>query len=67
MVLFERLDSPAGLGDDHLGAVLVELLPQLLVLQGHLGGGDGGDGGGDSGDAIKKLLWISSLWERGGS
>ena len=30
------LDSPAGLGDDHLGAVPVELLPQLLVLKGHL-------------------------------
>ena len=30
------LDSPARLGDDHLCAVPVELLPQLLVLQGHL-------------------------------
>ena len=28
---------PAGLGDNHLCAVLVELLPELLVLQGHLG------------------------------
>ena len=29
--------SPARLGDHHLGAVGVELSPQVLVLQGHLG------------------------------
>ena len=28
---------PSGFGDDHLCAILVELLPQLLVLEGHLG------------------------------
>ena len=28
---------PPGLGDDHLGAQLVELVPQLLGLQRHLG------------------------------
>ena len=29
--------SPARLGDHHLGAVGVELSPQVLMLQGHLG------------------------------
>ena len=29
--------SPARLGDHHLGAVSVELSPQVLMLQGHLG------------------------------
>ena len=29
--------SPARLGDHHLGAVSVELGPQVLMLQGHLG------------------------------
>lgn len=29
-------DSPAGLGDDHLGAQLVELVPQRLHLQLHV-------------------------------
>lgn len=41
---------PAGLGDDHLGAQLVKLVPQLLGLQaagdfGHLLAGDDGCGG----------------------
>ena len=31
-----KLNSPAWLGDDHLGPVLVELRPQVLVLQRHL-------------------------------
>lgn len=30
-------DSPAALGDDHLGAELVELLPELLALERDLG------------------------------
>lgn len=42
--------SPSGLGDDHLGAQLVELVPQLFGLQaagdlGHLLAGDAGVGG----------------------
>ena len=32
-----RLHLPARLGDHHLGPVLVELCPELLVLQRHLG------------------------------
>ena len=33
----QALHSPARLGDHHLGPVLVELCPELLVLQRHLG------------------------------
>lgn len=34
---YGMLCLPAALGDDHFGAELMELLPQILALQGNLG------------------------------
>jgi hypothetical protein len=36
-ILKDTLDSPAAFRDDHLGAELVKLLPELLALEGDLG------------------------------
>ena len=63
--------SPAGLGDDHLGPVLVEGLPEIRILQGHpdaallevsLGPGRHGDRGGPAEGGLHVLRERESSW-----